>query len=271
MLSCQERGVRCQTYYFLTLGFCPLASKTTSPRKRNITMQDIYAYIDDYVSGTLKGSQLQEFEARLRSDSDFAAEIATYQQMQNTVSKKDLDFMELLDEVDAEHRSTTTTLDAEVDKKSVAATPDLPKKTSRFRLLALAASVLLLLGIGWWLTQSANQTIQKNTLTLFQPVAKEESKGEEKDDKFNLRMHEGSNLFKARKYEAAIISFQDAGKYAGDIGRNDARWYTALSYMMLENTKTATTILEQIKKDKYAQNDQKEDVEKALEVIRKHK
>ncbi|MEO0627097.1 MAG: HEAT repeat domain-containing protein [Bacteroidota bacterium] len=110
----------------------------------------------DYLSGELDSSQAEVMEKALRSDETLRQKLSEYRDVQQ--------WMENLDAPTSTYSADAFLKKAEKDMGETFKVLR-PVRVSRFRLMALAASVLLIFSLGWWMGRSflePNSQVQAN-------------------------------------------------------------------------------------------------------------
>jgi len=204
-------------------------------------MEDIHI-IEQYINGELEGEALNDFKKRLEKDADFAADVKISQQLHQSVNKKNMDFLTALEKVDNEYHTTSEAL--EVKPKP------LPRR--RFlRPLLVAASVLLLGIIAWWLIpKPMNAEIAyKNN---FCPPETSPEMGNADDPKELLKkaqlklLYDAYEKMKREEFDAALGDFALLSESPFDSIKGDAMYYKALIHLKKGDLATCKKILNEI-------------------------
>ena len=163
--------------------------------------QEIYEAIEAYLSGNLKGTDLTDFEARLRSDSELAAQVLLFQDMDEALNDRPvLNFQKLVRsegaafiEKDQSEKATVRNIDWSRRYLAIAAA-----------LLVAVLSITVLWNIRSVPPSSGKELFAQNfeTYTLNQSIRSEETTG---DSAIQL----GIQQYQANDYQAAAATFQE--------------------------------------------------------------
>ncbi len=186
-----------------------------------------YNQIEKYVRNELKGKPLAEFEKKVTNDADLAKEVSFYKELAEVTKLKGL-FEEA---------------DKEMEEEEGA-----PKVFYLSRkILALAASVLVLLIATWWLvfpnkpTVSPEQVALANDNFVHYPYQKRGG-----DDHPTLY-----DTYKSKNYQKAAVELQ---KYATKNDNNQARLYSAIAYLGIDQPNKAIELLNDLEAKKELQD-----------------
>lgn len=202
-------------------------------------MEDTYT-IEQYIKGELKGKALDDFNERLQNDPDFAADVKISQAIHGAVKKKNIDFLDTLKQVDKEYHANP---EPALEPKSVT--------NIRFlRPLLVAASVLLLIGLGWWLIRGDDtaDNLFADNFKIHKYV--EMSGGDCKEGYLDCYLNKGTKELETGNYEEAIRQFDRTlnSKNIKDYPKEAAKahWYKALAYLKkgeLSNSEKEITVV----------------------------
>lgn len=226
--------------------------------------------IEKYLDGKLSGTELSDFENRLKADPDFAREVEATRDVNRFLLKKakvDV-FNELITEVAQEY------FDKEDNNK---------KKVNRFGYLKVAAVALILIGIGTIgylllkpvsskdlfaqyykpystdvYTRSDNsdssiinlafqeyqQKQYSNALELFSKIQLVDS------NRIVVLFFSGISYLETNNKEKAILFLKQASSDSSNALYSQAQWYLAMTYLKFDNPNEAIPIFEKQIKEK---------------------
>lgn len=185
-------------------------------------MEENIYIIEQYIAGELEGKALEDFNEKLQNDPNFAADVKISQALHKHVSKENVDFLDAVKEVDEAYHA---------EPKTKAPTTPQPITRVRFmrRLLAAAASILLLIALGWLWLNYGSITSEKIYAKHFEVHSSKMGSGEE-----NLLVV-GSEKLRDGKNQQALNDFDQVVKNSKDNGEIEgkAKIYQALAYLKM--------------------------------------
>lgn len=145
------------------------------------------------------------------------------------------------------------------------------KRKKYFRYIAMAASVVLLAGISFFLL---NQTKNEYAILADKYYEKytEQDRGEtnentDQKDEAKVLLLSGIEYFEAKKYKQAVRQFETIIAENNPLYLVDAKWYAALSYLQLRKPDKAKELLQEIVTDDFAGKKNKQKARKLLTEI----
>jgi hypothetical protein len=226
--------------------------------------------IEQYLDGKLSGTELLNFENRLKTDQEFANEVETTRDVNYFLQKKAKidNFKELISEVSEDYFN-----DENIEEK----------KRNNFWYLKIAAIALILIGMGisFYLilkpvtlkelyaqyykpyntdvyTRSDNSDSSLLNLALQKYQQKEYSNALElfsklqsvDSNKIVISFYNGISYLETDKYEKAISLLKLASSDSSNALYNQAQWYLTMAYLKSEKPKEVILILEKQIKEK---------------------
>ena len=224
--------------------------------------------IDDYVLGNLSGTELQDFEARLQTDSDLRYEVEQQQLIRKALSDKEsMGFRKLLAAIDEKVTADSKT-------PTIKMTKDLPAShKSSWKFWKIASVFVVLIGltcaIWFWpkndsnlfndyytpypatdLTRGENVTSSTTDAKLAsyyrkgkydQTISLLEDKLKNNPSDERLKLYLGNSYLNTDQEEKALLlfeTFENTSSYF-----YDAQWFAALTYIKINSPEKAMPIL----------------------------
>lgn len=226
---------------------------------------ELFEKIEGYLAGTLSSDLIQAFEKEMAASIWLQEEVEKHRMLHNTLKDQDtLAFRNKIQQISATAKGD---LSPEVP-------PSAKKKTAAF-YLKIAASVIVIVGLGtflWHMAQTKRQTqnlyaayyssfpvedaVRGTTGASVEQIVKSYARGSydsvvmalEKHPDLNqkqpLPLYLGNSYLQTDQEEKAIHQFKDVsstGKYF-----EAAQWYLSLTYLKINNPKKAITLLQEI-------------------------
>lgn len=246
--------------------------------------------IDDYVLGNLSGTELQDFEARLQTDSDLRYEVKQQQLIRKALSDKEsMGFRKLLMAIDEK-----LTVDSETPIIKMTKDMSTSNKSS-WKFLKIASVFVVLIGltcaIWFWpkndinlfndyytpypakdLTRGENtksSTTDDKLLTFYrkgkydQTISLLEDKLKNNPSDERLKIYLGNSYLNTDQEEKALLLFETFGNNSSYF--YDAQWFAALTYIKTNTPEKAIPILTKLSENINLYRN------KALEILNKLK
>lgn len=199
-----------------------------------------YTTIEKYVKNELEGSSLSEFENKVANDATLAKEVEFYKQLAEVTK-----FKGLFEEAEKEMEEEVVVVPDFKAKK----TPSSEKNIFHLsrRVLALAASVLVLVLATWWLFSSSEPNPSPELIALADknfvhyPM---QARGDEPNPTLYAN-------YKSKKYELASVELE---KYAIENKDNNALLYSAIAYLGMDNPNRTIALLNNLEGEESFQN-----------------
>ncbi|AXT52322.1 hypothetical protein D1818_16285 [Aquimarina sp. BL5] len=220
--------------------------------------QELFEKIEGYLAQTLSEEEVLAFEKEIAEDSELERELEKQRELHRVLSDRDtLNFKEKLQKISAE-----------VKKEQL-------KSNTYFSYWKIAASIIIILGVGTLLWNNLNKTdsfselyasyyrpypaedvTRGDTANEWDDIVKNYSKGNydtvisklEKTISISaseqFRLYLGNSYLNSGKEQEAILQFEmisDASRY-----REAANWYRSLTHLKLGEIKKSSEILKEI-------------------------
>jgi tetratricopeptide (TPR) repeat protein len=153
--------------------------------------QKQFEEIEQYLTGRMKSEERAAFEKRLASDASLKKEVETYKFLIDGVQEK-----ALREEMETFHR--------EVEQKNSASNPPV-RRLGGFARVALAASVIVLFGIGFWMIRSQ---VSSDTRLFNEHFLPDPGLMTPMSTTSNYEFFRGMVDYKQEKYKAAILRWE---------------------------------------------------------------
>jgi hypothetical protein len=177
--------------------------------------------VDAYLSGDLKGKELESFETRLGFESDLKTDLKATQNVIEGI--EGYAFKQWLE---------THHLDYAAEKKS--------RTTRLYYISGIAASLLILISIVFvW-----QQNSPTNYYTYFKPYPEDVAFRSDK----NPSMDKALQLYAQGNFKEALVEF---GKIPSSTSTEEFQFFRALSYLAIKNPDAAIKILKEMKPVQY--------------------
>lgn len=178
-----------------------------------------YQRIEDYLSGKMSGSERVSFESKIARDSDLAKRVAAQKRVFSALQEKEV--------FDFKNRLTRIRQQGTPDQKKT------PSVISLRRVLAVAASLVLLIGTGYYLFNFNQKTEVQNFAGYFElkpEFGKDETaifKNRGEDESF-----ENSAIQNWKAFLTALQSkdFENAYLQLGDLRQNHSEFSEAIDF-----------------------------------------
>ncbi|WP_298548627.1 hypothetical protein [uncultured Aquimarina sp.] len=220
--------------------------------------QELFEKIEGYLTQTLSKEEVLAFEKEMAEDSELKRELEKQRELHKVLSDKDtLDFKEKLQKISAEIKKEQS------------------RSNTYFSYWKIAASIIIILGVGTLLWNNLNKTnnfsdlyasyykpypvedvTRGDTTNEWEEIVKNYSEGNydsvisklEKTNSFitseRIRLYLGNSYLNTGKEREALLQFEmisDASRY-----RETANWYRALTHLKLGETNKSLEILKEI-------------------------
>jgi TolA-binding protein len=225
-------------------------------------MENMYDKIQDYVDNTLPDTERQDFEAALATDKNLAQEVRLYQDLIKGIEiATEADLRQKIGSVQSRLAAEGFFNAADTAGQEAVVRPITPEKTAAVRRLpiyrlAIAASITLLIAVGFWLLRPSQNTPFEDTYTAYFQAETQRlpdiytelsATGFAADKVRNESLKAALQTYQARNFTAAKNQLQNhLTTYPTD---TDAQFYMAMSLMSLKENDAAVPYLEGLMTD----------------------
>jgi tetratricopeptide (TPR) repeat protein len=182
--------------------------------------------IEDYLNGDLPEQEAKDFEEKLETEAELAEEMALHQRIRSFTAENEIQKLK---------NQVKGWLEEEAQEKPETAGKTIPlnpkiKQNSWVSGIRIAASVLVVLGLGWWYFATKTDTVSGND-QLAALIAKEPS---------NLQGNDDRSLwiaaYRAKDYEKVISLLENKSPKT-----SEEQYYLGLSYAAKADFEKAIT------------------------------
>lgn len=198
--------------------------------------KDLHQLLQEYIDGTMPDNERNAFKTRIESDADLKRDYELLKDMEKELGDKDVEnFRTMLGDVmQTDPTKTHDQIEKSISKRIVFS------KT----LVAIAASLLLLITFAWWQFNPENDLTKlgdDNFIAFETPIPRGQNDEINKDKEFFRlydlkRFGEATNLIE----ESKSLSSEDSEK-------DEVKLYAAISYLAIDEIEKAIAVLKSIK------------------------
>ena len=183
--------------------------------------------IQKFLDKELTEEELRLFKDKFLNDPEFSKEVKEYTNM--IIALKSADKMEK----EQNHASSSEPKIVSMSKKSTTT------KFTRRSWYAIAASIILLAGLGFFINYLVNRTVSPQDLyaSYFKPYPDVISGSDLVRGTDEILLKAGMSRYKSEEYDEALIAFERL--IERDSANNNIRFYAAICYLETEETKEA--------------------------------
>jgi len=192
--------------------------------------QEQFERIDRYLTNAMSKAERSDFESSLKDNDLLNKQVEEIRMLHEAVEEQNLrnKLNEFHQEIDTENQK-------------VISIDTFKKKSTNYKLYAVAASVAILIGLGYWLISTQKPQNEKlfaeyfvSDPGLITPMSATS----------NYEFYRGMVDYKQGEYDLAIVRWNQL--IAQDPENDTLNFYLGVSYLTLENHSKATSYLEKV-------------------------